>query len=132
MSASSIAASVVTGYQRLVSPWLPSACRFAPTCSEYARLSFLEHGLIPVQREALGHVSDSGPDALPLGRDIHARHQDAAVTGWQQPAHHLDQRGLAGAIRAEQAEDFAALHVQPHAVDGDKAAEAARDVMTSD
>ena len=46
MSASSIAASVVTGYQRLVSPWLPSACRFAPTCSEYARLSFLEHGLI--------------------------------------------------------------------------------------
>jgi len=22
-------------YKRWISPWLPSACRFAPTCSEY-------------------------------------------------------------------------------------------------
>ena len=33
-------------YQRLVSPFLPRACRFAPTCSEYARLALIEHGLI--------------------------------------------------------------------------------------
>ena len=31
-------------YQRFVSPLLPRACRFAPTCSEYARLAVLEHG----------------------------------------------------------------------------------------
>ena len=31
-------------YQQLVSPLLPRACRFAPTCSEYARLAVLEHG----------------------------------------------------------------------------------------
>lgn len=44
MTAASIAAAVLVAYQRLVSPLLPRACRFAPTCSEYARLAALEHG----------------------------------------------------------------------------------------
>lgn len=39
------AASLVRVYQGLISPWFPQACRFAPTCSEYARLALLEHGL---------------------------------------------------------------------------------------
>jgi len=46
MSAGAVAAGVVVAYQRLVSPLLPSACRFAPTCSEYARVALLEHGLV--------------------------------------------------------------------------------------
>jgi putative membrane protein insertion efficiency factor len=37
---------VIVGYQRLVSPLLPNACRFAPTCSEYARQALIEHGLM--------------------------------------------------------------------------------------
>jgi len=32
-------------YQLLVSPLLPPACRFLPTCSEYARESLSRHGL---------------------------------------------------------------------------------------
>ncbi len=32
-------------YKRRLSPWLPRACRFTPTCSEYARLALLKHGL---------------------------------------------------------------------------------------
>jgi putative membrane protein insertion efficiency factor len=32
-------------YKRRVSPWFPRACRFSPTCSEYARLALLKHGL---------------------------------------------------------------------------------------
>ncbi|WP_375327298.1 membrane protein insertion efficiency factor YidD [Candidatus Tisiphia endosymbiont of Nemotelus uliginosus] len=31
-------------YQFFISPLLGSNCRFAPTCSEYARLSVLIHG----------------------------------------------------------------------------------------
>ena len=31
-------------YQRFVSPFLPSACRFTPTCSEYAREAFEKKG----------------------------------------------------------------------------------------
>lgn len=41
-----IAVAVLGGYQALVSPLLPEACRFAPTCSEYMRLALLEHGLV--------------------------------------------------------------------------------------
>jgi hypothetical protein len=32
-------------YQRLISPLLPRRCRFAPSCSEYARLAVLSHGV---------------------------------------------------------------------------------------
>ena len=39
-------AVVIVGYQRLLSPLLPEACRFAPTCSEYARQAFAEHGVV--------------------------------------------------------------------------------------
>ena len=41
-----IALGAVVTYQRLVSPLLPSACRFAPTCSEYARLALEQHGFL--------------------------------------------------------------------------------------
>lgn len=33
-------------YKRRISPLLPPACRFTPTCSEYARLALLKHGLL--------------------------------------------------------------------------------------
>ena len=39
-----VAVGAVTVYQQLISPLLPIACRFTPTCSEYARLSLREHG----------------------------------------------------------------------------------------
>ena len=41
-----LAVAGITGYQWLISPLVGSACRFAPTCSEYARLSVIDHGLI--------------------------------------------------------------------------------------
>lgn len=41
-----VATLAIAGYQRLVAPVLPPACRFAPTCSEYARQAILEHGLL--------------------------------------------------------------------------------------
>jgi uncharacterized protein len=36
---------LLDAYKRRLSPWLPRACRFTPTCSEYARLALLKHGL---------------------------------------------------------------------------------------
>ncbi len=32
------------GYKRWISPFLPSACRFHPTCSEYAREAVGKYG----------------------------------------------------------------------------------------
>lgn len=40
-----LAAWLLLGYQRALSPLLPRACRFEPTCSEYARQAVLDHGL---------------------------------------------------------------------------------------
>ena len=37
-------AKVLLAYKRYVSPLLPPACRFTPTCSEYMRLAILKHG----------------------------------------------------------------------------------------
>jgi putative membrane protein insertion efficiency factor len=46
MSAGWLLAQAVRGYQLVVRPLLPPACRFVPGCSEYARLALLEHGLV--------------------------------------------------------------------------------------
>lgn len=32
-------------YKRFVSPWLPRACRFDPTCSAYARQAIERYGI---------------------------------------------------------------------------------------
>lgn len=37
---------VLRGYKRFVSPLLPSACRFRPTCSEYMMDAIAKHGAI--------------------------------------------------------------------------------------
>jgi putative membrane protein insertion efficiency factor len=39
------AAAALAAYKRFVSPLLPPACRFTPTCSDYAREAVLRHGL---------------------------------------------------------------------------------------
>lgn len=46
MTTGRIAAVAVTLYQSVLSPVLGGQCRFAPSCSEYARLALLEHGLV--------------------------------------------------------------------------------------
>jgi len=35
---------IMRGYQIFISPAIPSACRFTPSCSDYAREAFLSHG----------------------------------------------------------------------------------------
>jgi putative membrane protein insertion efficiency factor len=66
--------ALIVAYQRLVSPWLPRACRFAPTCSEYARQAVLEHGLsrgarLAAARLARCHPFNSGGYDPPPARE---------------------------------------------------------------
>jgi len=35
---------MLVAYKRWISPWLPPACRFYPSCSEYAREAVEVHG----------------------------------------------------------------------------------------
>jgi uncharacterized protein len=56
-----LAAGAVRLYQGLVSPLLPRACRFAPTCSEYARQALLEHGVVRGAGLALARLAKCHP-----------------------------------------------------------------------
>ncbi len=38
--------SMLSAYKRWVSPALPTACRFVPTCSEYALEAVERHGVV--------------------------------------------------------------------------------------
>jgi putative membrane protein insertion efficiency factor len=42
----SLALAVLRGYKRFLSPVLPPACRFVPTCSEYAAQAVEKHGIL--------------------------------------------------------------------------------------
>jgi putative membrane protein insertion efficiency factor len=43
-------------YKRWLSPLLPRACRFSPTCSEYAWLAVRKHGAVRGGGQALLRV----------------------------------------------------------------------------
>lgn len=43
-------------YQILISPLLGSSCRFAPSCSQYAREALRQHGLLHGGRLSLGRI----------------------------------------------------------------------------
>ena len=63
--------AAVRGYQLLVSPVLPPACRFLPTCSEYAAEAIRRHGawrgiILASRRLARCHPwGGSGYDPVP-------------------------------------------------------------------
>jgi len=38
--------AVIWIYQKGISPWLPSSCRYTPTCSQYAKQALLKYGVI--------------------------------------------------------------------------------------
>lgn len=37
---------LLRGYKRFISPLLPPACRFYPSCSEYAAQAIAKHGVL--------------------------------------------------------------------------------------
>ncbi len=53
---SHLAVAGIRSYQWLLSPLVGSACRFAPTCSEYARLAVIDHGVFKGSGLALWRI----------------------------------------------------------------------------
>ena len=39
-------AALLAAYKRVISPLLPPACRYSPSCSEFARLAILDYGVL--------------------------------------------------------------------------------------
>ena len=59
---------------------------------------------------------------LLVAGDRAARERDLAAVGAQRPREQVEHRGLAGAVRPDQPENFAGLHVEADIVDGDETA----------
>ncbi len=41
-----VAIGLITAYQRVLSPYWPSSCRYEPTCSHYAQEAITVHGTL--------------------------------------------------------------------------------------
>lgn len=64
-TASRLARALVRAYQIVISPWLPAACRFEPSCSHYAltalrRFGVLRGGYLSARRLARCHPWHAG------------------------------------------------------------------------
>ncbi|MCS6902809.1 MAG: membrane protein insertion efficiency factor YidD [Candidatus Bipolaricaulota bacterium] len=47
---------LIVTYQKLLSPLLPSVCRFYPSCSEYAKQAIERYGLVKGGWQALKRI----------------------------------------------------------------------------
>ena len=61
MKPRSVAVSALRGYKRFISPVLPPACRFVPTCSEYAAEAVEKHGVLRGGTLAVRRLVRCGP-----------------------------------------------------------------------
>lgn len=59
-----LALALLRAYKRWLSPLLPQACRFSPTCSEYAQVALRSHGPVAGTWLTLGRLLR----CQPLGR----------------------------------------------------------------
>ncbi|HEV3092704.1 MAG TPA: membrane protein insertion efficiency factor YidD [Candidatus Cybelea sp.] len=56
-----ILVGLIRGYQLAISPLLPPACRFYPTCSAYAAAAIAEHGVLRGTWLALARLARCNP-----------------------------------------------------------------------
>src|SRR6266436_8195087 len=75
-------------------------------CDEF---QVLAHREILVEAEALRHVAHAALDLVCLGADVIAEAGAVTFVRREQPAQHPDGRGLARAVRTQEAIDFPAL-----------------------
>ncbi|MCF8429296.1 MAG: membrane protein insertion efficiency factor YidD [Bacteroidia bacterium] len=52
---------LIKGYQLLVSPYLPNACRYNPTCSQYAIDAITKHGVFKGTYLAIKRIGSCHP-----------------------------------------------------------------------
>jgi uncharacterized protein len=53
--------ALVRGYRLLLSPWLGNACRFEPTCSQYALGALAAHGAVAGTALGIGRIARCHP-----------------------------------------------------------------------
>jgi putative membrane protein insertion efficiency factor len=78
--------AILRAYKRFISPALPTACRYLPTCSEYAIEAVERHGAIRGSWLALRRLSRCNPfgghgyDPVPLENISAAEHRCCPIS----------------------------------------------------
>ena len=92
----------------------------------------LAHAELAVEREGLRHVADLLAHVALARFDVAAEQAGAPLGHGQEARQHLHGGRLAAAVRAEEAEDLAALDAEVHVVHGHEVAEAAGQALGLD
>ena len=74
--------------------------------------AFLELRLLELDADTLLQLID-------IAKRVEAQHRDRTAVRFPDTLDALQRRGLAGAVRSDQAEDFAILNVERDLIDGD-------------
>jgi len=85
-----------------------------------------------VEARRTGEEAEAAPRRVRVARDVDARELDAALRGDEDRGEHPQRRGLARAVRAEEAVDLAGRDAERQIVDGQRGAEALREVEDGD
>ena len=93
------------------------------------RQHVLEHGHVGERFRNLIGAADAEAAAVPRAHagDVSAVEHDPAAAWRQHAGDHVEQGGLAGAVRSQNADDFARLDFEVDPVDDDEPAEGARE-----
>src|SRR5581483_8942324 len=83
----------------------------------------LAHGELVVERVRLRHDAEPTADLRAVSNRVEVEDAQGAAARRRDAADHAHRRALAGAVRAEEPERLAGLHVEVDPVDGDEVAE---------
>ena len=106
--------------QHLVDPALAPRRRHA--IDEAVEIEVLVHGQAIVERGLLEHHAEAAPRLQRMGDDVDAADPRGAAVGLEDGAEDVEQRGLAGAVRAEQREQLVRPHREADIVQRQRAA----------
>ena len=96
------------------------------------KIEVLANGKLGVERKRLRHIADAIAGAHVSARGGLAKQERLSPGRRKEAGQHLHRRRLAAAVRAEKAEDFAAVDGEAHAIDRGKVPEAAGEAARHD
>src|SRR5262249_26874044 len=82
-----------------------------------------------IQRELLAHVADAQLDFIGVDGYVNAVHHAPSRREREDPAQHLDDRGLSGTVGSQEPEDLARFDLKAHAVDRGEVAEFSNEIF---
>jgi len=89
-------------------------------------------GELAVEGRVLENHADRAPHAVPVARDVESRHLGRSRCRLEERGQHVDGRGFAGPVRAEEAKELAGGHLERELIHGGDVTELFGQTLDSD